>query len=65
MLFLSYIRLSSALRYPLLFVQLTFVLLRFVQTKKVSRLIHRWRGGCLVIVYLKNMYVILRCFVFS
>ena len=39
-------------------------LFRFVQIKKGSQLIHHWRGGCLVIVYLKSINVILGCFAF-
>ena len=37
--------------------------IRAFRTKKGSSLIHRWRGGCLVIVYLESRYVVLGCFV--
>ena len=56
--------LASTLRYPPLFVQPTYVLFGFVQTKKGSGLIHHWRGRCLVFVHLKSLYVILGCFLF-
>ena len=49
----------SALRYFSLFVQPTYVLFRFIRTKKGSSLIPCWRGGCLCFVCMKIRYVVL------
>ncbi len=68
---------ASAVRYPPISVQSTNQALvgssvtfaprstdiRAFRTKKSSSLIHRWRGGCLIIVYLESRYVVLGCFV--